>query len=317
MPTPQPPLETERASPRTLDIDAWPTADELEAMLEGQMAAVAAVRPTLPALAAAADAAAAVISTSGRLVYVGAGTSGRIAVQDGAELPPTFNWPTERLVFCVAGGMQALTRSVEGAEDDTDAAERHLSEANVGPHDVVIGVAASGTTPFTTAALTKARALGALTIGIANNAGTPVLAAAEHPILIATGAEAIAGSTRMKAGTAQKIVLNLFSTGLMLRLGRVYKGRMVDMAARNIKLDARARAMVCDLAGCDAATAAAALVATNGDLKLAILVASGHDVGAGRALLDKNSGNLRLALAVALVAVGPCDRTVSVLRALT
>ena len=297
MSTPPSPLETESASPRTLDIDAWPTADALEAMLEGQMAAVAAVRPALSALATAVDAAAACIATTGRLVYAGAGTSGRIAVQDGAELLPTFNWPSDRLVFCVAGGMQALTRSVEGAEDDTDAAERHLADAHVGPLDVVIGVAASGTTPFTAAALAKARVLGALTIGIANNSGTPVLAAAQHPILIATGAEAIAGSTRMKAGTAQKIVLNLFSTGLMIRLGRVYKGRMVDMAARNIKLDARARAMVCDLAGCDAATAAAALAAAGGDLKLAILVASGHDIAAGRALLDQHSGNLRLALA--------------------
>lgn len=290
-------LGTEDVDPGYREIETWPTVDALAAMLEGQAAAVETVRSALPALASAIDDAAAAIGADGRLVYVGAGTSGRIAVQDGAELPPTFNWPRERLMFAMAGGSEALTRSIEGAEDDVAAAEGAMTGSGVGAGDVIIGLAASGTTPFTIAAVTKARALGALTVAVANNPNAPLLAAAKHGILVATGAEVVAGSTRMKAGTAQKIVLNLFSTGLMIRLGRVYKGRMVDMAARNIKLDRRAMLMVMDLAECDEAQARAALAASSGDLKCAILVASGYSSEAARALLARHGGNLRLALA--------------------
>lgn len=289
-------LETERVDLRFREIDTWPTIDAIAAMLDGQVAAVEVVRAALPALAVAIDDAAAAIGASGRLVYVGAGTSGRIAVQDGAELPPTFNWPGERLVFAMAGGSDAFTRSIEGAEDNVAAAERAMGDAKVGAGDIVIGIAASGTTPFTIAAVAKARASGALTIAVANNPSAPLLAAAKHAILVATGAEVLAGSTRMKAGTAQKIVLNLFSTGLMIKLGRVYKGRMVDMAARNIKLDRRAVVMVMDLAECAEATARAALDASNGDLKCAILVASGKTVEVARALLADHGGNLRGAM---------------------
>lgn len=286
-------LETETVSPRYEDLDAWPTADAVAAMLEAQMAAVAAVRPATPAIATAIDAAAARLGTSGRLVYVGAGTSGRIAVQDGAELQPTFNWPTDRVVFAIAGGMDALVRSIEGAEDNTIAAEQHMAGARLTAHDVVIGLAASGTTPFTIAAIKAARAAGALTIAVANNPSAPLLATAEHAILAATGAEVVAGSTRMKAGTAQKIVLNLLSTGIMIGLGRVYRGRMVDMAARNAKLDLRAERMVMDLAGCDAARAKAALAACSGNLKPAILVARGMTPAAAKQALTKANGRLR------------------------
>ena len=286
-------LETERVSQRYLDIDAWPTPDAVEAMLEGQMAAVAAVRAATAAIAAAIDDAAAKLGATGRLIYAGAGTSGRIAVQDGAELPPTFNWPRERLVFAMAGGFEALTRSVEGAEDDTGDGEQRMTDAGVGAGDIVIGVAASGTTPFTVAAVKKARVLGAIAIGIANNTGAPLLQAAQHPILLATGSEVIAGSTRMKAGTAQKIALNMISTGIMLRLGRVYRGRMVDMAARNAKLDMRAIAMVADLAGCDAARAEAALAECDGILKVAVLVASGTTRADAEAALVRPGGQWR------------------------
>ena len=296
MTSPLPILETERVSPRYHDIDAWPTRDALDAMLEGQLAAVAAVRPVLPALALAIDEAAARIGETGRLVYAGAGTSGRVAVQDGAELPPTFNWPGERLIFAMAGGAEALTRSIEGAEDDVAAAERQMVDANIGHQDVVLGVAASGTTPFTIAVLQKASSLGALTIGISNNAGAPLLAAARHQILTATGTEVVAGSTRMKAGTAQKIVLNLFSTGLMIKLGRTYRGRMVEMSARNIKLDTRALAMIAELAGCDDAQARAALAESGGDLKLAILVASGLTISDARRSLTEHKGRLGQAI---------------------
>ncbi len=287
-------LETERVSARYLDSDAWPTVDVVEAMLEAQMAAVAAVRPARSVIAAAIDGAAARLgSGAGRIMYAGAGTSGRVAVQDGAELPPTFNWPRDRLVFAMAGGERALVQSVEGAEDDVAAAEKLIADARVGAADVVIGVAASGTTPYTVAVVRAGRAAGALTIAIANNAGAPLLAAAEHAILADTGPEVVAGSTRMKAGTAQKIVLNLLSTGIMIRLGRVYRGRMVDMAARNAKLDLRAVQMVMDLAGCDDSRARAALAACEGALKLAILVAGGMTKAEAEAALVRAGGRLR------------------------
>ena len=290
-------MTTETLNPRFVDLDLWPSADALEAMLEAQMAAVAAVRPALCVLAQAAEAAAARLGTEGRLVYVGAGTSGRIGVQDGVELTPTFNWPPERTVFAMAGGEGALLRSVENAEDDRIGGAKAMDDLNVGAADVVIGVAASGTTPFTLGALERARLRGAMTIGIANNPGAPLLSAAEFAVLADTGAEVVAGSTRMKAGTAQKIILNLFSTQLMIRLGRVYHGMMVDMRTTNAKLRQRGQTMVERIAGCDAAKAGEAFAAAKGDVKLALLIA--HDVEPGRALsvLSRNSGNIRQALA--------------------
>src|SRR5262249_47883591 len=158
----------------------------------------------------------------GRLIYAGAGTSARIGVQDGAELFPTFNWPHEQVAFAIAGGEGALLRAVENAEDSAEGGAARMAELGVGPDDVVIGIAASGNTPYTVAAVKAAKARGALTVGIANNAGTQLLSASDHPILLDTGPEIIAGSTRLKAGTSQKAALNLFSTLLMVRLGRVY-----------------------------------------------------------------------------------------------
>lgn len=290
-------MATEDIDPRFTDLDAWPIASAIEAIWDGQMSAVAAVREVLPAVTAATVSAADRLKRGGRLIYVGAGTSGRVAVQDGAELPPTFDWPQERLVFALAGGDSALIASIEGAEDDTVAAVAQMDKAVVGADDVVIGVAASGTTPFTVAAITRAGERGALTVGIANNPGTPLLAAARHAIMIPTGSELIAGSTRMKAGTAQKVVLNLISTGIMLRLGRVYRGMMVNMHVANAKLKRRAEDMVMRIAGCDEATAAAALQNTNGDIKLATLVVLGYDGDEAAALLKRHEGNLRQALA--------------------
>jgi N-acetylmuramic acid 6-phosphate etherase len=289
-------MATEDVDPRFTDLDAWPFASAMEAMWDGQMAAVAAVRSALPALTAAAAAAAEVLGESGRLVYVGAGTSGRVAVQDGAELPPTFDWPLERIVFAMAGGQDALISSVEGAEDDTADGIRRMEEARIGPADVVIGVAASGTTPFTVAAVQRATERGAVTIGIANNAGAPLLAAARFPVLVETGSELIAGSTRMKAGTAQKVVLNLISTGIMLRLGRVYRGMMVNMRTANAKLKLRAQQMVARIAGCDVEEAATALQITHGDIKLATLVVLGYAPEAAAGILARSGGNLRVAL---------------------
>ena len=197
-------MPTEDVSARYVDLDDWPTLDAVEAMFEGQLSAVAAVRPALRAIAAAADEAAEALRRGGRLVYAGAGTSGRVAVQDGAELPPTFDWPLEQLVFAMAGGAGALMKSAEGAEDDAADAIAKVDAAGIGPNDVVIGLAASGTTPYTVAYVRRATERGAVTLGVANNPDAPLLGVARHPILIETGAEVVAGSTRMKAGTAQK-----------------------------------------------------------------------------------------------------------------
>ena len=268
-------LITEEIDPRYAELDSWPTAQMVAAFYEGQLAAAAAVQTALPVIARAVDDAAQALARGGRLVYAGAGTSGRIGVQDGAELTPTFNWPAERVVFLMAGGMEALVRSVEGAEDSEADGARAVAEAKIGANDVVIGLAASGTTPYTVGVLRAARDTGAVTVGVANNPGAPLLQAVRHPILVITGSEAIAGSTRMKAGTAQKIVLNLFSTALMVKLGRVFCGLMVHMQATNAKLRQRAKTIVSGIAGCTRADATRHLAAANGEVKLAVLLALG------------------------------------------
>lgn len=267
-------MPTETADPRYAALERWPAVAQVQAMYEGQLAAVAAIGGQVDAIAAAAAAATARLTNgTGRIAYAGAGTSARVAVQDGVELVPTYGWPAERLHYLVAGGTDALLRSVEGAEDDGDAARAAVAEAALGVEDVLVGVAASGRTPYTIAAVEAARAGGALTIAVANNPGTPLLAAAEHAILIDTGSEVVAGSTRMKAGTAQKAVLNLLSTAIMIGLGRVEDGRMVDMQVTNAKLHARAVAMVAQQAGVDAAVAERALAASGNEIRRAIAVA--------------------------------------------
>jgi N-acetylmuramic acid 6-phosphate etherase len=290
-------MDTERASPRYLDIDVWDPADIAEAMIEGQFTAVAAVRAARLALVGAALAAEERLRNGGRLVYVGAGTSGRLAVQDGAELIPTFSWPQDRLLLFMAGGRDALLRSVEGAEDSVDQAFRLVQQHDIGVNDVIIAVAASGTTPFTLTCLREARRRGALTIGVANNRDTPILGEADHPIWLDTGAEPIAGSTRMKAGTAQRIVLNVFSSLVMILLGGVYEGLMVDVQAVNQKLVRRSEGILTRLTGCSGAEAREALEQGNGSVKLAVLLLHGCDVKEATNVLDRAGGQLRAALA--------------------
>ncbi len=290
-------MTTEAIDPRYVDIDTWPTVDAVAAMLAGQRRAVATIETQVVAIAAAADAAAARLDDgTGRLIYVGAGTSGRVAVQDGVELGPTFGWPESRLRYLMAGGMVALATSAEGAEDDGDDARLQIAAHDLGPKDVVIGVAASGRTPFTLGALEAARMTGALTIGLANNPDTPILAAAAHAILADTGSEVLAGSTRMQAGTAQKIVLNMLSTAVMLRLGRVYRGLMVDMVISNAKLLGRAHGMVQRLTDCDEAAAVRAVEAAGHDIKTAVLIAMGMDTAAAAVLLVDHRQRLRPAI---------------------
>ena len=286
-------MATEDIDPRFADLDAWPLTSAMEAMWEGQLAAVAAIGHALPAITAATEAAVPALRDCGHILYVGAGTSGRVAVQDGAELMPTFAWPKERVHFIIAGGDSAFVASIEGAEDDVDDAVAQINAARLTPHDVVIAVSASGTTPFTVAALQHAGSFGAVTIGVANNPGTALLASAKFPILIETGRELIAGSTRMKAGTAQKVVLNLISSGIMLRLGRVYRGMMVNMQPTNAKLKRRAEAMVAQIAHCDPSHAARSLEQAEGDIKMAALLVLGVDGVDAMTILKKHDSNLR------------------------
>ncbi|WP_439498097.1 N-acetylmuramic acid 6-phosphate etherase [Bosea sp. (in: a-proteobacteria)] len=289
-------MPTEDVSARFRDLDAWGDLDILKALYEGQLAAAAAVASSLPAIAEAVAAALPRLEAGGRLIYAGAGTSGRIGVQDGAELTPTFDWPESRLAFAIAGGDGAILHAVENAEDSVDDGAGAMRRTAVGPDDVVIGIAASGRTPYTLAAIGEAKARGALTIGIANNRGSALLRTADHGILTETGEEVVAGSTRMKAGTAQKIVLNLFSTLLMIRLGRVYRGLMVHMRATNAKLRLRAAQMVDMITGCGMEAAARHLDHGGGEVKRAVLLASGADGALAEMLLVRHRGNLRLAL---------------------
>jgi len=263
-------MNTERASPRYSTIDLWDPGEMLDAMIEGQLAAVAAVHAARASLESAALAVEARLRNGGRLVYAGAGTSGRLAVQDGAELLPTFGWPADRLLVLLAGGPDALLRAVEGAEDDAEYAARLVREHQLGEQDVLIAVAASGTTPFTVTVLREARRAGAATIGMANNRDRPLLTAAEHPVLLDTGAEPIAGSTRMKAGTAQRVALTVLSSLVMIRLGRVYRGLMVEIQGINSKLARRSEDILMQLTRIDRNAAREALSRTGGDLKAAI-----------------------------------------------
>src|SRR6185295_7378833 len=292
-------MDTERASPRYSDIDVWGPSDILDAMVEGQFMAVAAVRSARPAIEAASLAIEARLRNGGRLIYAGAGTSGRLAVQDGAELMPTFNWPQDRLLLLMAGGDEALLRAVEGAEDEIEHARRLIKNHRVGPNDVMIAVAASGTTPFTLACLREAKRTGALAVGIANNRDTPILTDADHAIWLETGAEPIAGSTRMKAGTAQRITLNLISSLVMILLGRVHRGLMVDVQVLNEKLVRRAEMMLHRLTGRDQNEVRDALKRANGSVKLAVLLLEGSTVPQAKALLDRTGGQLRAALELA------------------
>ena len=289
-------MRTEQINPRYVDLNSWSTAEMIAAMYEEQVAAATAVRSALPAIAAAVEDAVPALRRGGRIVYAGAGTSGRIGVQDGSELPPTFDWPADRVVFAMAGGLDALTRSAEGAEDNETAGAQAMADAKIGPDDVVIGIAASGTTPFTIGVLRAAGAAGAVTIAVANNPDAPLFSVARHRILADTGSEVIAGSTRMKAGTAQKIVLNLFSTAVMVRMGRVYRGLMVDMRARNAKLRRRAATIVGKIVGCPAEDAQRHLEQTDGDVKTAILLGFGLGRSDAAQLLQRHGGNLRAAI---------------------
>ncbi len=292
---------TETVNRRQQGMDEWPTNELVQSLLEGQLAAVAAIQAAVPALANAAEATAERLSRrneAGRLIYAGAGASGRLAMQDGIELLPTYSWPVERVVYLMAGGDEALTRSVEGAEDETETGAARVRELEPGPNDVLIAVAASGSTPFTIGCAKTAREAGALVISIASNPDSPLLRESDHPILTETGAEPVGGSTRMKAGTAQKVALNILSTATMIRLGRVYDGYMVDVVASNAKLVRRSAQILADLADLPF-DQAEALLSEAGAIKPAVLMSKGLSAEQAEQALEQSGGNLRRALALA------------------
>ncbi|MEG3349571.1 N-acetylmuramic acid 6-phosphate etherase [Novacetimonas hansenii] len=292
-PAPALPILTEGQDPRYADVDLWPVSSVLDALVEAQMSAVAAVRAAVPELERAVNAALPRLLAGGRLFYVGAGTSGRIGMQDGVELLPTFGWEPERLVLLLAGGNDAIYQAAEGAEDREDVARAEILAHDPGPNDVVVGIAASGSTPYTCAAIATARAAGSLTIGIACNPSCLLLNAADIGIAIVTGPEVISGSTRLKAGTAQKTTLNLISTTLMIRMGHAYRGQMVDMRVVNEKLRQRACRMVRNLTTSTHEQAIAALEATGFNVKRAVMLRWGIAADRIDPLLATHDGNLR------------------------
>ncbi|MBE9374180.1 N-acetylmuramic acid 6-phosphate etherase [Saccharopolyspora sp. HNM0983] len=287
---------TEQRNPRTADIDLLPTLDVLRLLNAEDREVPKAVERALPDLARAVDLGTAALRAGGRVHYVGAGTSGRLAVLDAAELVPTFNVPEDWFVAHQAGGPAALRTPVENAEDDADTAEREMRTA-VGPDDFVLGLAASGRTPYVLSALRTARQLGAATALVTANPGATGTAA-DVLITVDTGAEPITGSTRMKAGTAQKLVLTSLSTTIMVRLGRTYSNLMVSMLASNAKLRGRTLTVLHEATGESDEVCAAALREADGDLKTALVhLLSGADPGRAAAALAVSGGQVRAALA--------------------
>ncbi len=285
---------TEQQNPNTQDIDQLSTLDIVTRINAEDQTVALAVARALPSVAQAVDAIVARLRGGGRLFYVGAGTSGRLGVLDAAECVPTYSTPPQLVQALIAGGETAITRSVEAVEDDMDAARSDLMAQGVNARDAVVGIAASGRTPYVLGALAYAQAQGALTVGISCNEPAPLLEAAEIAIAVVTGPEVITGSTRMKAGTAQKLVLNMLSTATMIKLGKVYGNLMVDVQATNEKLLQRARRIVAQIGQVDDAQAAELLAAAHDEVKVAIVMARrGVTAEAARSLLLGAGGILR------------------------
>ncbi|KOG16084.1 N-acetylmuramic acid 6-phosphate etherase [Streptomyces viridochromogenes] len=293
-------LTTEAFRPELAEIDQLPTLD-IARLMNGEDASVAAaVASRLPQIAAAIDAIAERMAQGGRLVYAGAGTAGRLGVLDASECPPTFNTDPSQVVGLIAGGPEALVTSVEGAEDSRELARADLDALALDATDTVVGISASGRTPYAIGAVEHARAQGALTVGLACNPASALAAAADHGIEIVVGPELLTGSTRLKAGTAQKLVLNMLSTITMIRLGKTYGNLMVDVRASNDKLRARSRRIVALATGADDADIERALTAAGGEVKTAILVLlASLDGATATRLLEESGGHLRAALASA------------------
>ncbi len=288
---------TEERNPLTKDIDTLPTLDMLTLINAEDQKVALAVHDELSRIAAAVEAITARMQRGGRLIYIGAGTSGRLGVLDASECPPTFGTPPELVVGLIAGGPTALTDAVEGAEDDREGGAREIAELDVNENDSVIGIAASGRTPYAIGGLQESKTRGALTVSIACNRPSPLGELAEISITLVVGPEVVSGSTRLKAGTAQKMVLNMISTGVMIRLGKTYSNLMVDVQPTNIKLRQRALRMVAEATGLDAPQAAEILSACGGEVKTAIVaILAGISPEVARIRLRETGGYVRKAI---------------------
>jgi len=288
---------TEQRNPASIRLDVMTAGEIVRLMNEEDRKVPEAVEKALPRIAEAVELLAEAWKQGGRWIYVGAGTSGRIAALDAAECPPTFGVPPDRVIALLAGGTTAITRAVEGAEDDRSAAVRDLEAVGLVPEDVVVGLAASGRTPYVVAAVEHASRVGCATVGISNNPDAALSEVAQVGIEVETGPEVLTGSTRLKAGTSEKLVLNMLSTAAFTRLGKVYENLMVDVQATNKKLNRRARHIVCEAAGVFEDEAGKLLRAAEGSVKVAVVMGKA-EVGAdeARGLLDAAEGNVRRAL---------------------
>lgn len=290
-------LETEKANPATAEIDRMSPLEVVQAMNAEDAKVAEAVRQTLPQIARAIEAIAARLQHGGRLIYMGAGTSGRLGALDAAECPPTFNTPPEMIVGCIAGGSFALTQAAEDYEDSAEAGVADLAHLNLAEKDAVVGITASGRTRYVLGAIAYAKERGALTIGLACNIHTPLEQAVDISIAPVVGPEVIAGSTRLKAGTAQKMVINMLSTGAMILLGKTFGNMMVDVQATNHKLHLRALEIVRRSAGIEQDAAEAILNTSGGEVKTAILAARANITPElARARLARHGNILRAAL---------------------
>jgi len=291
---------TEKANPYTREIDILPTIEMVRIINQEDARVASAVAVELDPIARAIDAISARMQKGGRLIYVGAGTSGRLGVLDASECPPTFNTPPELVIAVIAGGERAITQAVEGAEDDAGMGADELVKLLVGPNDSVVGIAASGGTPFVLGGIAEARRRGALTIGLACNRPSKLEEAVEIMIAPLVGPEVIAGSTRLKAGTAQKMVLNMISSGVMIRLGKTFGNLMVDVQPTNSKLRERARRIVAQACKIDEDAAARILEDCQGEVKTAIVAQLGQVLpDEARRRLTQANGFVRGALDVA------------------
>ncbi|MGI5398163.1 N-acetylmuramic acid 6-phosphate etherase [Streptomyces sp. CA-135486] len=290
-------LTTEAFRPELAEIDRLPTLEIARIMNGEDQSVPAAVAAQLPRIAAAIDATAERMARGGRLIYAGAGTAGRLGVLDASECPPTFNTDPAEVVGLIAGGPTAMVTAVEGAEDSKELAAADLEALKLTADDTVVGISASGRTPYAVGAVEHARSLGALTIGLSNNADSVLGVAAEHGIEVVVGPELLTGSTRLKAGTAQKLVLNMISTITMIRLGKTYGNLMVDVRASNEKLRARSHRIVALATGASDAAIETALTSAEGEVKTAILIVLAEvDAPTANRLLTDANGHLRAAL---------------------
>lgn len=290
-------MSTEARSPVSQNLDQLSSLELVALINQADQQIAPQLTAVLPSVAQAVEQIVAAFATGGRLIYLGAGTSGRLGILDAVECPPTFSVPSSQVVGLIAGGDSAIYKAVEGAEDDPALGAADLTRINLQRNDVLVGIAASGRTPYVLGALAYAKSLGATTVAISCNADAPILAAADIAICAEVGPEVLTGSTRMKAGTAQKMILNMLSTAAMVRSGKVYQNLMVDLHASNQKLVARAARIVMQATECDLATAQAALERCQMSAKLAILhLLSGQPVEHCQQQLQQQQGFVRQAL---------------------